>query len=149
MYCSGFGTEIRQGINYCNLCGKRTAEEAKATAISPGTATAIGYIGGFAFIAYIFVVIATLRLGVSPDDLLKITFLYFAALFGICFALLYFSRNNTIPDSRRDLGENSTAKQEYFKPTVTAQLNEPREPAIGSITEETTRTLDKVPVRRY
>lgn len=147
MFCSGCGNPIEQGLNYCKTCGKRIADEVLTKqGISAETMKAVGYIGGFGFFAYIFVIGIFLRFAAQAELLIPISFFFFGALFGICFLLLHYSSGGRKTAKESSFEEPS--KQQYLKPPTTAQLEEPRDLGIGSVTEHTTRTLDQVRVER-
>ena len=108
--------------------------------------SSLGYIGGFGFLGYVFVVLVIVKNGVPPNYLVPITFFYFAALFGICYLILkqteLFGRNER---RRDDVPDN--IQPAYLRPVTTAQLREGSdEPA--SVTDHTTRTLEEIPRRK-
>ncbi|HMO81198.1 MAG TPA: hypothetical protein PKD24_10440 [Pyrinomonadaceae bacterium] len=150
MYCSGCGSQIQQGLNYCNRCGKRINDERPVSqGISPDVAKAVGYIGGFGFFAYIFVVFIFLRAGAPTNQLVPISFFFFAALFGICLMLLHYGKGLTIKKGDQQVLSTSDAEvPRYIEPTATHRLSEPAEAGFQSVTEHTTRTLDEVPIEK-
>src|SRR5215203_5084276 len=88
MFCSGCGTQIQSGLNYCNRCGRRIADDATpARALSNPTVIA-GQTAGVGFIAFIFVLLVMSKNALAPDVYIPVTFFYFAALFGLCFMFL-------------------------------------------------------------
>lgn len=146
MYCSGCGTQVQTGLNYCNRCGGRVAKsDSESTAADIWQA--ISYVGGFGFIAYIFVILVMVRSGADTAALIAISFLYLATLFGICFMLL--RRTETFSKSRLPAvpAEIESPPPAYLRPVTTSQLGEPAEPGI-SVTEHTTKTLDEVLIER-
>lgn len=144
MFCAGCGTQIQSGLNYCSRCGRRVAEDAK-TGIGHNPRLIAAYTSGVGFICYILVVRMLSKGGLPPDMFLPITFFYFAALFGICFMILRQPKTAVDMSTRSDSLPNE--QQAYLHPVTTAQLDEGfREPA--SVTDHTTRTLDKVPLRK-
>jgi hypothetical protein len=150
MYCSSCGNEIKQGLVYCNKCGKRIAEDGPAQqGVSVEMFKAVGFISSAAFFAFIFVVYVFLRSGAPSNQLIPISFFFFAALFGICLLLLRFGWSFTVESSSKpELSNTRTETPDYFKPSPTHRLSEPADPGIASVTEHTTRTLDKVPARK-
>ena len=151
MYCSGCGTQLQSGLIYCSRCGRRVAEDLASGnwAANPMTMTAI--ISGVGFFAFMLVIRALTRSELPPNLFVPISFVYFGALFGICFMVLrYCSKLNRseLPMERpRDTGEFDAPA--YLRPAVnTAQLEEARDLGIGSITDRTTRTLDEVTIER-
>lgn len=153
MYCSTCGTQLQKDLNYCNRCGNRVQREgSNASSAAENLSTAVGYVGGFGLLAFIFIMLIVLKKGAASELILPISALYLATLFGICYLLI---RQAGIlakhqPDDKRSIGpgENGRPADEpvYLRPVTTAQLEEHRGDGIGSITESTTRTLDKVPV---
>lgn len=151
MYCSGCGTQLQSGLVYCSRCGRRVAEDIASAswAANPLTMTAI--IAGVGFFAFMLVIRALTRSDVPPNLFVPISFVYFGALFGICFMVLrYASKFNKaeLPSDRiRDTADLDTPA--YLRPAVnTAQLEEARDLGIGSVTDATTRTLDEVMIER-
>lgn len=150
MYCSGCGTKLQVDLNYCNRCGQRVAGDSEKASVAESLSSSLGYVGGFGFLSFVFVVIALVKNGVVGSQLVMIALFYFAALFAICFLILrqteLFSkgvrsrRSADLPD-----GENS----QYSAPApTTSRLRELNQPGIGSVIDETTRTLDEVRVER-
>src|SRR5687768_10756868 len=126
MFCSGCGSQIQSGLNYCNRCGKRANDAdtgAAAASVAESMASSLGYIGGFGFIGYIFVALVLVKNGVPPNYLVPITFFYFAALFGICYLILKQTQL-----FRRDAAARIDAEvrdtPSYLRPVTTAQLPE-------------------------
>jgi hypothetical protein len=151
MFCAGCGTQILEGLNYCSRCGRRVAESnISQTSLASNLTTAAGYVGSAGFLGFLFVVLVFSKSGMPSNQLIPIAFFYFASLFGICYLIL---RQASIFAGKQDLVEprshgEKSADPTYLRPTTTAQLEEPRDPGIGSITEHTTRTLDEVPARK-
>jgi hypothetical protein len=144
MFCSGCGTQIQSGLNYCSRCGRRVAEDEKSVGILSNPTAIAGMVGAIGFIAYIPVLRILTRSGIAPDAIIPITFVYFLAVFGLCF--MFLRRGSHA--SRRSNAEikSESAEVNYLRPGTTAQLEEGRPFAIGSVTDATTRTLDKVPI---
>lgn len=150
MYCSNCGSQIKPELNYCNRCGTRVSNPDAETqkSIAENLSSAIGYIGGFGMLGFIFVMLILVKNGVGERALIPISFFYLAALFGICFLILQQIKNSP--------GKSVAGKTEYqgtfqttpgLKEATTAQLDAPRESFI-SVTENTTRTLDEVLIER-
>jgi uncharacterized membrane protein YvbJ len=151
MYCSGCGTQLQSGLIYCSRCGRRVAEDLASAnwAANPLTMTAI--IAGVGFFAFMLVIRALTRSDVPPNYLVPISFVYFGALFGICFMVLrYGSKLNKAEVSlERPRETGDLEAPAYLRPAVnTAQLEEARDFGIGSVTDRTTRTLDEVTIER-
>lgn len=148
MYCSGCGSQIQAGLNYCNRCGRRAAEDKGGLNVSSINPTVIAaFMVGIGFIAFIFVMLTLVKNGVNGSDLVGITAFYFAGLFGISFVLLRqmrFYANETKTNIKSETVANDHI---YLSPVNTAQLPESKE-RPASVTEHTTRTLDAVPLER-
>ncbi|MBX3288980.1 MAG: hypothetical protein KF855_06500 [Acidobacteria bacterium] len=151
MFCSGCGTKIQEGLNYCSRCGKRAAEDtASRPSLAESLTVAVGYIGSAGFLGFIFVVLILSRSGFPPNQMVPIVFFYFAALFGICFLILRQAGQlaGKNKDTEPAIPQGKPEQQAYIHPANTAQLVEPRDLGIASVTEHTTRTLEKTPVER-
>ena len=148
MFCSGCGTQIQSGLNYCSRCGRRVAEEEKRGRQWTNPLVIAGQTAGVGFVAYIFILFILTRNGAAPNILVPLTFFYFAALFGICFMFLHYGRSSS---AGSDAASSSLAEQSpepaYLRPVTTSQLEEAREFGIGSVTDATTRTLNEVSIK--
>lgn len=148
MYCANCGVQIKQELNYCNHCGARVSKVELETqkTVAENLSSSLGYIGGFGLFGFIFVALILVKNGVHPTALTFISLFYLASLFGICFLILRQTAN---------LSKKVLPKSEDYQPVFqTVQLNSPnkaqleeyREPIL-SVTENTTRTLDKIESR--
>ena len=148
MYCAGCGSQIQSGLNYCNRCGRRVADD--SAAVRPHRTNPLVIVGntaGVGFVAYIFVLLVLIKNGGMPNLFVPITFFYFAALLGICFLVLQYSTTEQVSENSGAPAED-TPSQTNLKPVITAQLEEARDMGIGSVTDATTRTLDEVKIER-
>lgn len=149
MFCSACGSTVNDKLNYCNNCGaKLLKEKAEDTpkSMMDNLLTTLTFValGGLGIL--VGLTVALLKNGFQQQGIMVIAFFYLAALFGICFMLL-----NQLPklidaklDQNRETPEGYQAPSQLFAKT-TAQLEEHREPA--SVTDHTTRTFDKIPLR--
>lgn len=144
MFCSGCGTELEAGLNYCKRCGSRIKEE--RSVVGQGLTNALGAIGVFGVLGFVMVLYVMLRSPIiAPGTIMLVSFLYLAMLFGVLFLIL----KQTAQFGAKQ-GQNLdavNAKPVYLQSPATAQLSEPA-PAGISVTEHTTRDLDEVPVLR-
>jgi hypothetical protein len=150
MFCQACGSQIQADLNFCNRCGAKVAgpDPAIQKSVAENLSSAMGYIGGFGLIAFIFVVYLVVRSGADAKVLIPISFFYLATLFGICFLTLrQIAELTGKSHGRRESRVHDTAQPAYLKPVTTAQLDEPRDLPI-SVTENTTRTLDEVMIER-
>lgn len=149
MFCSACGSTVNDKLNYCNNCGAKilkenTEETPKSMMDNLLTSLVFVALGGFGILVGLVSVL--LKNGFDHKGIMVIAFFYLAALFGICFMLL-----SQLPklieaklDRNRETPEGYQPPQQLFAKT-TAQLEEHREPA--SVTDHTTRTFDKIPLR--
>jgi membrane-bound ClpP family serine protease len=147
MYCSGCGTQLESELNYCNRCGNRVPK-GEAMSVAENLSQSVSYVGGFGLLGFIFVTLVLLKKGVPMEAFVPISFFYLTALVVICWLIIRHSSQLTKLriDARRS-GEN-ISEPHYLSPRTTAQLSEPADTSIGSVTEHTTRALDAVPVER-
>lgn len=145
MYCSNCGSQIKPELNYCSRCGTRVAkiDSEMQKSLSENLSGSLGYIGGFGLVGYIFVALVLVKNGIPPVALVFISFFYLAALFGICVLIL--QQLKALPGKSQaqhpDFQNNFQTGQ--LDAANTAQLEEPKQQPI-SVTEHTTRTLDKI-----
>ncbi len=141
MYCSGCGNLIDAGLNYCSRCGAALSRPDDKAA-KEGLSSALGYIGGFGMFGFFLVMMVLVKNGIGEDALVKIAFLYLAALFGICFMILRQTGAGFSFGKRIE-----PIKPAELRPLTTAQLYTSKEFA-SSVIENTTRTLDEIPARK-
>lgn len=146
MFCAGCGTQIQSGLNYCSRCGRRVAEDSRSGKSHRTNPLSIaGNTAGVGFVGFIFIIAILMKYGAMPNILVPITFFYFAALFGICFMIM---RHGGGAAGVERIPEESP-EPTYLRSVTTAQLEEAREFDVGSVTDATTRTLDKVPIEKH
>lgn len=151
MFCPTCGNQVQSDLNYCNRCGAKVAGPAPGVekTVAENLSSAVGYVGGFGLIAFIFVVYLLVRSGADRTILIPISVFYLGALFGICWLIL----KQVSELTGRSYGKTSppavheTSEPAYLKPVTTAQLGESTFEPLG-VTEHTTRTLDEVKVER-
>lgn len=140
MFCSGCGTQIQSGLNYCSRCGRRAAEDSQPVKNRNNPLVIAGNTAGVGFVGFIFVLLVLTKSGAPPNIFIPITFFYFAALLGICFMIMRHGTAATTAAVSQP-GDNRQ-EQVYLNPVTTAQLEEAGEFGVGSVTDATTRTLD-------
>ena len=156
MYCSRCGGLIGEELNFCSRCGERAnRNELVETSKNQNnvldtlaiTSIAIGAGGMLFFVGLIAIL---LDKNVGSQVLVTISIIYLAAWFGICAKLV--GQISKVVDA--NLAERKSEKSRQQTQPVqisapnTAQLEEYREPAM-SVTENTTRTLDKIESKIY
>jgi hypothetical protein len=151
MFCSACGSTVNDKLNYCNNCGaKLLKEKAEETpkSMMDNLLTSLTFValGGFGILVGLVSVL--LKNGFDHKGIMVVAFFYLAALFGICYMLV-----SQLPklidaklDRKKETPESYQAPQPQLFAKTTAQLEEHREPAM-SVTDHTTRTFDKIPLR--
>ena len=145
MYCANCGNSIDETLKYCKSCGVRLVREKEndsSRSMLNMLLTVISLIAVFGFGILVALVSVLLKSSVSPEALVIITLAYLAVLFGVCFTLL-----RQIPKLIDAKLNQKNQTPELMQPAQiqnrnTAQLEEHREP-VRSVTENTTRTLEK------
>lgn len=115
--------------------------------IAENLSSAIGYIAGGGLLGFIFVTLVLVKKGIHPTALTFISLFYLASLFGICFLILQQIKNLPGKSRAEKTKFQTDFQNEQLNPVNTAQLEEPREPFI-SVTDNTTKTLDEVVIKR-
>jgi len=149
MFCSACGGAINDKLNYCKNCGAKIAKDEEAEtpqSMMDNLLTALAWIvvGGLGIL--IGLVAVLLKNGFDHKGIMLIVGGYLAVLFGISYMLL-----NQLPkliDAK--LNPKQATPESYQPPQLfaktTAQLEEHREPVM-SVTDNTTRTFDKIPLK--
>ena len=150
MFCAACGSAINDKLNYCKNCGAKIAKEEEETPSSMmGSmlySTTFIALGGFGIL--IGLVSVLLKNGFDQKGIMLIAVVYLAALSAICYMLL--SQLPKLIDVKLNRKQESAPPESegYQPPQLfaksTAQLEEQRE-TVMSVTDHTTRTLDKVP----
>jgi hypothetical protein len=152
MYCPNCGSTVNKKLKFCNACGERLS---KASEIDkdgmPGkmldnVLTTIFLTVMFGLGILVGLVAVLLGNDVQPPLVGMIVIAYLAAVFGVCFTLV--KQVPKLIDARLRANENEYELRESARlaPLTTAQLEEYREPVM-SVTDRTTKTLDKIPVK--
>ena len=145
MYCAACGTLINQGLNYCNRCGARvdklaTTEKQPSALEYMSMATGFVGLGGLGLTVGLIAIL--LNHNVVPQVIVMLVLAFLSTVFGISFLLV--QQLSKMTDASVSPKENYTDKSKTAElgAVNTAQLPEHREP-LGSVTENTTRTLEK------
>ncbi len=146
MYCSTCGSAMNAELNFCKSCGARIAKEKEkdsTKSILDNLLTTLFLVVMFGLGILVGLVAVLLGNGVNHETVAIIAVCYLVAVFGICFMLLSQVPKliNANLNPKRETSENYQPPQ--LAARTTAQLEEHREP-VGSVTDHTTRTLDKV-----
>ena len=143
MYCSTCGTLLDAKLNYCNRCGARI-DKLATTENSTGLeylSMATGFVGLGGLGLTVGLIAILLNFNVIPQVIVIITLAFLSAVFGISFLMIQqISSMSKIASGERAYEKPSPAQLGTIN---TAQLEEYQQPA-QSVTEHTTRTLDKI-----
>lgn len=148
MFCPTCGKTVNGKLKYCNSCGERLAKEVVRDKDSTPGKMLDGILETLFWFAMVGLgiligLVAVLMKQEFPPNLVAIIVVaYLSTIFGICFLLA--RQVPKLIDARLkawERGDETTTQQ--LKSPTTAQLEEYREPL--SVTDHTTRTLDKVP----
>jgi uncharacterized membrane protein YvbJ len=144
MYCISCGNQIATELNYCNRCGTKVlrAADPEQKRDRDALSNVLGASVVFGLIGFIFVALVLVRANVPEKTLVTISVFYLAALFGICFMILRQIRK----DSNK-LSGPGRFQNERLDHAATSQLNAHQTP-IGSVTENTTKTLNSVLIEK-
>ncbi len=151
MYCPKCGKAVDGGLKYCNGCGERLSKMDEDKDGTPGkmldnVLTTLFLIVMFGLGILVGLVAVLLDKAVPTQVVTLIVLAYLASVFGIC-AMLVKQVPKLIDAKLRALEPIAPANTPaQLEPRTTAQLMEHREPTM-SVTDHTTRTLDKVPVK--
>lgn len=152
MYCPTCGSLASAKLNYCKNCGAKLVKESKlerekaddsAKSMLDNILTTLFLVVMFGLGILVGLVAVLLGNGVDHTTVGIIIGFYIAAVFGICYILL-----SQVPKLINAKLAPERETPESFPPPqlsakTTGQLEEYREP-VRSVTEHTTRTLDKV-----
>jgi hypothetical protein len=152
MFCPNCGKNVNAKLKYCNGCGgllskkTETDKEGEPGKMLDNILTTLVMVVMFGLGILVGLVAVLLGNSVEPRFVVVIAIGYLAAVFAICYTLL--SQVPKLIDAKLKsrLEPEEFTEQRLFEPAMSAQLDEYREPA--SVTERTTRTLDKVPIER-
>ena len=140
MYCASCGTQLVQGLSYCNRCGFDLRERNESnTAVISAFLTAITVLGA-AGLAFLFGGALVLKKkAFLESDLIGIFMLFTFLLVGLIEFML-------IKNLSKLIGSKES-KTRSLPPPVTSELRLPQHSSLGgepipSVTENTTRTLE-------
>ena len=149
MYCSTCGNSVNENLNFCNTCGAKIVKnglQTRGASPAPVLSIAVGFFGVAGLFGFIMLLKILLESRLDQSAILVVLVVYLVALFLICSVIA----GNIFRHSRTEKTEATPPPDSYVPPkqvraVSTNQLEEPREPFIGSVTENTTRTFGKVP----
>jgi DNA-directed RNA polymerase subunit RPC12/RpoP len=148
MYCSTCGNEIKTELNYCNRCGARVDKIEKNGADNSGPgylsmATGFVCLGGLGLTVGLIAMLLKNNVALPFVVILALAFL--CAVFGIsCLMIQQISRMTKSASSEKIPDKPNPAQVGAIN---TAQLEEYHQPTM-SVTENTTRTFDIIPLEK-
>ena len=148
MFCERCGKQLDPSLKYCNGCGaqiKKDEDEPKSILNSMVTLMIVIGTAGLGVLVGLMAVL--LDRVPRTEPVIAFGVFYLVAWFGVCFLIL--RQISKLIDA--DLHERKSRTIEapqlvQLPPRSTNPLDEFRQPA--SVTDHTTRTLDKIPVER-
>ena len=151
MYCATCGSLIDEKLNYCNRCGNRVAKN-ELTTQTDATASILkilsistGWVGVIGLGGLIGLIAILMGNRAVPELIVILSILFLATTFGICFLMTrQISRLTGNLLSTANNSKQDTAPEQLNAP-VTGQIEPPRTPFL-SVTDNTTRTLDKTKI---
>jgi hypothetical protein len=140
MYCANCGTQLIQGLSYCNRCGFDLRERVETNTV-PVTAflTAITVLGVIGLGIMLGGAIALSKETRLHPDLIGIFMLF-------TFFIVTFTEIMLVRNLSKLLPSKENKKKRSLPPPVTNDLRLPQHSSLGepvpSVTENTTRTLE-------
>lgn len=147
MYCSTCGITIDSQLSYCQRCGSRIVK-ASDTKQSPTNlkdltiVTGVVGLGGLGITLGLIAVLLNFR--VDPTVIVILSLAFLCAVFGITFWMT--QQTQRIFNASLNAQENLPEPAQINSRSA-AQLEEPRQPP-ASVIENTTRTLNKIPLKK-
>lgn len=151
MYCPKCGKTVDGALKYCNSCGERLSKMDEDKDGMPGKMldnilTTLFLIVMFGLGILVGLVAVLLDKEVRTEVVTLIVLAYLASVFGIC-AMLVKQVPKLIDAKLRALWPAApVTSPAQLEPRTTAQIMEHRQPVM-SVTDHTTKTLDKVPIK--
>ncbi len=152
MHCPNCGKAVNKSLKYCKDCGERLSKvdeidkDGMPGKMLDNILTTLFLVVMFGMGILVGLVAVLLGNNVKTEVVTTIVIAYLSVIFAICFMLA--RQVPKLIDAR--LRSHSQADEPLeppqLRPLTTAQLEEFREPAM-SVTDHTTKTLDKVPFK--
>jgi hypothetical protein len=143
MYCANCGTQLIQGLSYCNRCGVNLKERSESqTAVISAFLTAITVLGTVGLGVMLFGAIVLRRKANLDQNLIGVFMMFTFLIIGVTEFMLVRSLSKLLAAK-----ENKGNQTHAFPPPVTNELRLPQHSTLGgepvpSVTENTTRTLE-------
>ena len=147
MYCSTCGKSIQENLNYCNSCGARNQKNPLIVGNSSSKIMGVAgaFVGMVGLVCFVGLLKILLDSRLDTAAIIVILIAYLAAVFLLTAMMVghVWKHSGDIRFKSKDRADEYEASN-AFRGVNTTQLPEQRDfPA--SVTENTTRTLDKVP----
>ena len=145
MYCSTCGKSVNENLNYCNGCGARIEKNALqvGNSSSQGLSRSAGFVGIAGLFGFIGVLKMLLDNHVDITAIVIILIAYLVTIFLLCAMMVGHVWKHSGDIRIKTSAPDDAPAPNQFRAGNTAQLEEPKQQPI-SVTEHTTRTLDKV-----
>jgi hypothetical protein len=130
MYCSACGSEVQEGLRYCNRCGANLAAESgappKLFGIIIALATAAALVAVIGLIAIFFFAVELMGRGNIPAETVVFLMVFTLAVFGID-ALLIRQLSRALGIYLKSGGATQTEKSNLNKAKRAGELAEPKQ----------------------
>ncbi|MBS1795758.1 MAG: zinc ribbon domain-containing protein [Acidobacteria bacterium] len=148
MFCSTCGKAVNEKLNYCNNCGAKlggNVVQAANAGSPPILSVAAAFFGAAGLFGFVVILKILLESRLDQPSVLLVLVAYLVTLFLLCTLFMghLWKRSGGVR-ARTENAPEDYAPPKTFRAGSTNQLEPPRESFIGSVTEETTRTLDRV-----
>jgi uncharacterized membrane protein YvbJ len=149
MYCSKCGRLVNDALKYCKNCGEKLGkdkEKESPKSIIDDLLTTLCFVvlGGLGIL--IGLVAVLLENKINPSSVAVIAVFYLAAIAAICYLLLSPLPKLIDANINQNVRKDEPAQPAQLSAPTTAQLEEHREP-VTSVTENTTRNFEKIPLK--
>ena len=153
MYCSNCGNRVADHLNYCNACGSRIETNALvvSNASSKLFAASAGAIGVIGLICFVPLLQTLLGRSLDTAAVIIILLAYLVTvlvMFSILVGHVWKHSGDIRIKTKDDDPADRYAPPRSFRNINTNQLEEASSEPIGSVTDQTTRTLDEAPILR-
>lgn len=150
MYCAKCGSLINDALKYCKNCGakigKDKEKEKTPKSVIDDLLTTLCFVvlGGLGIL--IGLVSVLLQNGINQSSVAIVCVFYVASIAAIGYMLLSPLPKLIDANINKNAERDEPAPPAQLSAPTTAQLQEHREPA-ASVTEKTTRNLEKIPLK--
>ncbi len=149
MYCPSCGIQIKTALNFCSRCGGKIekSEAGESNSKYHNISTAVGVVGLGGMIALVILSLKFLKAGVDMGGIIVIIAMFLVAILAMIYMIIRMMPKYLEKPSPQEIAQTEYVGPRNLRAANTAQLEEPKQfPA--SVIEDTTRTLDKVFVKK-